>query len=109
MYSCHSSLMGQTVRHWAFVSIDAYQTPTYSASYTDISCRIVYSNVMTKDATGKEVISKVQIYLADTPAITTKDKIQYTDYTGATATPKIISVEAVPDGEGNLYYQKVYT
>lgn len=101
--------MNQTVRHWAFASIDKYQTPTYSRNYTDIACRIVYSNVLTKDNVGKEVVSQVQIYLGDAPAISTKDKIQFTDYNGSTVTPKIISVEAVPDGEGNLYYQKVYT
>jgi hypothetical protein len=97
-----SDMMIDTVTHEEFANRDAYGVKSYgsAASY---SARVVYKNKLVRNADGNEVLATGMVWFLGTPNVDTEDRITLPDG----STPKILSVDRFPDGDG-LHHTKVY-
>ena len=82
---------------------DGYGMPTYGTAVT-VAARIVYRPKMVRSTEGKEVVSGVTAWVtSQLVTVAATDRITLPDAT----TPRILSVERVPDEAGTVY-TKIY-
>ena len=95
-------LMGSTVTIYGSSATDEYGKVSHSASGVTVNCRIVPTMKVTRDSTGKEVISSGTIYCYGTPTDTLKSKILLPDSSVAT----VLSIE-VQNDESGTHHTKI--
>ena len=98
-----SSMMKQTVTIEAAMGPDNYGQQTLAAGVV-YQARVINKLVLVKDNTGREVMSKHQVWLAENPTVTVNDRITLPDLT----TPPILSVETYPDDKDDPHHTKIF-
>jgi len=95
-------MMGSTVTIYASSTVDEYGKVSYSASGTSVSCRIVPTTKVIRNANGKDVVSTGTIYCYGNPTVSTNSKILLPDASQAT----VLSVE-VQNDENGAHHTKI--
>ena len=73
--TAYLAMMPTTVTIFGQSSVDNYGKPTYSASGTAVSCRVVPASKVIRTATGVDVVAQGTIYFYGTPTVTVASKI----------------------------------
>lgn len=85
-------------------TFDAEGNPVLGTSSGN-TCIIQQINKLITDASGMEKVSTCQIFLSGNSTIGYNDKLTLPDG----SQPKILSIEYMPDFDGNNEYVRVYT
>ena len=95
-----------TIETWAGTDASGYDNPTYGAALV-VQSRIVMKNQMIKDAQGREVVSRGQIYLLTTVVPTLKDRVTL-PAPFLPLNPVLVSVQPRSDDTGPCYVEAYF-
>lgn len=95
-------MMTQSVEVEAFLSRDAYGTPSYASMLT-APARVEYRTRVIRARDGREVVARATVYLPHSVTVGGDDRLTLPD--GSTATP--LDVRPVTDLDGSLHHVEV--
>lgn len=95
-------LMTESVDIDAFLSRDAYGSPSYASTIT-APARIEYRTQVIRGRDGRDVVARATVYLPDFVTVGSDDRLTLPD--GSTATP--LDVRPVTDLDGTLHHVEV--